>query len=199
MKLYSVGEKGGLKKVNEANFGQEDAYLIDDYKTIYLWFGQNVPKIRINLVIEKARSLIVNREKPTNLQIIYQNKEYGAFLAMMDFLRKGIKSSNYLEKRPELEIEYEETIELIEAGINPDLEAEITVSAHELLQEGKTYEDLCKMLAEIQLKSTKKKGKITEKEIKKKADEIYESSATYEELCWLIAELNKLLEKEKSK
>ena len=116
-----------------------------------------------------------------------------SFLAIKDILKKGLKVGEDFEKRPELKIRFNDTQELIEAGIDPDFEGEITIAAHNLAQEDHSYEDLCRKLAEIQIKMIQ--GKASEKEIRKKTDEIYKSSSTYEELCWLIAELSKLLER----
>lgn len=197
MKLYSLGVRGGLTKVNKIAFNEDQAYLIDDFKTLYLWFGQKIPEKRKDFCIKKVNSLNEKRKPPSNIQIITQNKEYGSFLAIMDLLKKGLKKETIIERRPELEIHYDDTMELIEAGLDPDLEGEITIVAHELSKEKKSYEELCRQLAEIQLNLLKPKGKATKKEIEKKAQEIHQSSSTYEELCWLITELN-LLTKKKS-
>ena len=87
-------------------------------------------------------------------------------------------------------------MDLIESGLDPDFEAEIALAAHSLSQEKRSYEDLCKNLAEIQLIFIKGKKKFTVAEINKKSKEIFKSSSTYEELCWLIAELNLLSKKD---
>ena len=197
MKLYSMGVRGGLKKINKVGFDENRVYLIDDYKTIYLWIGQKIPEKRKDLCINKVNSLNEKRDPPANIQIITQNKEYGSFMAIMDVLKKGIKPDDSVERRAELKIKYKNTVELIEAGIDVDLEGEITIEAHKLSQEKKSYEDLCRLLAEIQLNLLKERGKATKKEIGKKAEEIHDSSSTYEELCWLIAVL-KLLAKKRS-
>ncbi|MFX1337893.1 MAG: hypothetical protein ACFFDK_04735 [Promethearchaeota archaeon] len=199
MKLYSLGVRGGLTKINKIAFNENQVYLIDDFKTLYLWIGQKVPEKRKEFCVKKVNSLNERRKPPSNIQILTQNKEYGSFLAIMDLLKKGLKQKISAERRPELEIQYEDTIELIEAGIDPDLEGEITIAAHDLLKEKKSYEDLCRQLAEIQLNLLKEKGKATKKELEKKAEDIHKSSSTYEELCWLIAELNLLAEKKSFK
>jgi hypothetical protein len=192
-----MGVRGGLTKINKIAFNQNQVYLIDDYKVFYLWIGQKIPEKRKEACIKKVNRLNEKRDPPANIQIIAQNKEYGSFLAIMDLLKKGLKQKDSVERRPELEIQYDDTMELIEAGIDPDLEGEITIAAHELSKGKKSYEELCRQLAEIQIKLFKPKGKATKKEIEKKAEEIHNSSSTYDELCWLIAELN-LLAKKKS-
>ncbi len=195
MQLYSVSENGALRKITRVNFAEDKVYLIDDLKTIYLWVGLKATKKKKNFGIKKANILNDKRKNNAKIQIISQNKEFGAFLAMMDILRKGIKQSIPFKKRPELSIEIEDTMELIDAGLDPDLEAEITVAAHNISQEKKTYDELCREIAETQLIILKGKVKVSEVEIKKKTKEIYKSSSTYEEICWLLAELKILVEK----
>lgn len=195
MQLYSVSENGALRKITRVNFAEDKVYLIDDLKTIYLWVGLKATKKKKNFGIKKANILNDKRKNNAKIQIISQNKEFGAFLAMMDILRKGIKQNIPFKKRPELSIEIEDTMELIDAGLDPDLEAEITVAAHNISQEKKTYDELCREIAETQLIILKGKVKVSEVEIKKKTKEIYKSSSTYEEICWLLAELKILVEK----
>ncbi|MFX0186097.1 MAG: hypothetical protein ACFE8A_00020 [Candidatus Hodarchaeota archaeon] len=195
MKLYSVAENGALRKISKLTFAEKSVYLVDDYKNMYLWFGQKASKKKKDLSQKKAEALNEKKEIPANIQILHQGKEFGAFLAMMDILKKGLKAKAPIERRTELEIEYEDTIELIDIGLEPDLEGEITIAAHKLSQEKKSYDELCKDLAKAQLTIIKSKGKITAAEINKKAKEIHKSSSTYDELCWLIAELNMLLKK----
>ena len=93
MKLYSVGVRGGLKKINKADFLDEEVYLIDDSKTMYLWFGSNITKKRRDISINKAKLINDKKENTANIQIISQNKEYGAFIAIKDALKKGEKIS----------------------------------------------------------------------------------------------------------
>lgn len=64
MKLYSMGVRGGLKKINKVGFDENQVYLIDDYKTIYLWIGQKIPEKRKDLCINKVNSLNEKREIP---------------------------------------------------------------------------------------------------------------------------------------
>ncbi len=195
MQLYSVNENGALRKIIKVDFAENKVYLIDDLKTIYLWVGLKATKKKKNFGIKKANILNDKRKNNAKIQIINQNKEFGAFLAMMDILRKGIKQNIPIKKRPELSIEIEDTMELIDAGLDPDLEAEITVAAHNISQEKKTYDELCREIAETQLIILKGKVKVSEVEIKKKTKEIYKSSSTYEEICCLLAELKILVEK----
>jgi hypothetical protein len=195
MKLYSVGVRGGLKRISKAEFKEDNVYLIDDFKTIYVWFGSNISKKRKDITIKKANLLNEKKEKTANLQIIDQNKEYGAFIVIKDFLYKGIKQKKAIERRAELKIQIEETMELIEAGLNPDLEAEITIAANDLSKKKESYKDLCETLAQLQLELLKGPKKTSKDEIQIKTQEIFKSSSTYEELCWLIAQLKTLVKK----
>ncbi|MFX1308082.1 MAG: hypothetical protein ACFE9M_04935 [Promethearchaeota archaeon] len=194
MLLYSVTENGALRRVSKVDFNENKIFLIDDFKTLYLWFGSKASKKKKDLSIKRTEKLKNQKEKLTEIKIIPQNQEYGSFLAIMDILKKGFKTDESIERRPELEIAIDDTLELIEAGLDPDFEAEITLAAHKLSQEQSSYEDLCRKLAKLQLDFLKGKGKASEKEINKKYEEIFKSSSTYEELCWLIAELSKLWE-----
>jgi hypothetical protein len=196
MQLFSLGVRGGIKKVNSANFTDENVYLIDDFKIIYLWFGRKIDKKRREWCIKKANIINQKKEKLATIQTIEQNQEYGSFLAIKDILVKGLKSKEGEDRRAELEIDYEDTLEAIEAGIPPDFEANITIATYNLSQENKTYEELCDMLAKIQLSLLKEENQITKEDIAKKSSEILKSSSTYEELCWLIAELNALRNKQ---
>ena len=193
MILYSITENGALRKVTKVDFNENKVFLIDDIKTLYLWIGSKVTDKKKDISIKRTEKLKEQKGKHVKIQILKQNQEFGSFLVLMDLLKKGLESGVELAKRPELKIRFNDTQELIEAGIDPDFEGEITIAAHKIAQENYAYEDLCRKLAEIQMKFIKEDA--SEKEIKKKADEIYKSSSTYEEVCWLIAELKALLGK----
>lgn len=195
MLLYSVAENGALRKVKKVDFNEKKVFLIDDFKTIYIWVGLKASKKKQDLSKKRANELNNKRENTAKIQIMGQNQEYGAILAIMDVLKEGLTQSISLERSPELEMEYKDTMELIEIGLDPDFEAEITVAAHTLSEEKRSYEELCRKLAELQLTLLKGKEKALKKDITKKAEEIYKSSSTYEELCRLIVELSILIEK----
>lgn len=194
MQLYLVTESGSLRKISKVDFNENKVFLIDSFNVLYLWFGLKASKKKKDLSIERTEKLKDQRKKSTEIKILNQNQEHGSFLAIMDILKKGLKTVDSMEKRPELKIRFNETQELIEAGIDPDFEAEITIASHNLSQENHSYEDLCRKLAELQMSFLKGKEKVSEDELKKKTEDIYKSSSTYDELCWLIVELSKLLE-----
>jgi hypothetical protein len=190
-----VYENGSLRKVSKIDFTNLKVYLIDDFKIIYLWFGSKSSKKKKDFALKRAEKLNLNRKSPAKIQIQNQNKEFGVFITLMDLLKKGLKDDMIREKRDELRIDIEDTMELIDAGLEVDLEGEITIAAHQLSQEEITYEDLSKRLAELQLILLKGKSKPLAKDIDIKAKEILNSSSTYEELCWLVSELEILVKK----
>ena len=199
MNIYNVGVRGGLKKTNSPNFNKESVVLIEDDSTIYIWFGTMVVEQRKNYTIAKAKSLNEKKKKNATIQLIEQGKEYGAFLDIFNLLQHGDIENIKKKRRPELEIEYENTLDFLEAGLDPDLEAEITIASHSISEENNSYEDLCETLAKLQLSLIKSTSKITKKEIELKTNEIFSSSSTYEELCWLIAQLTVLEKKQELK
>lgn len=196
MHLYNVAENGSLRKTIKLYFSDSNrVYLVDDNNIIYLWQGQKASKKKKDLSLKKANKLNEERNNNAKVQVIHQNHEYGAFLAIMNSLKSGIIKKSNNEKRPELELEIDDTMELLEAGLQPDLIAEINLAAYDLAQKNIKYENLCRQLAQLQLSIIKGKEKITENEIKKKSKEIFESSSTHEEVCWLISQLKILTKK----
>jgi hypothetical protein len=192
--LYSIYENN-WRKVKKVDFNAVKVYLIEDFKTIYLWFGSNSSKRKREFGKKKATTLNNKRKTPAKVQIIEQNKEYGSFLAIKELLNKGFGENFPIEKRDELKIEIEDTLELIDSGLEMDLEAKITLAAHKLSEDKVPYEDLSRQLAELQLTLVGIDRKPSEIEISKKTNEILESSTTYEELCWLVSELKILVDK----
>jgi hypothetical protein len=188
--LYNVAENGALRKTTAVDFNDSNrVYLIDENKVIYLWQGKKASKKKKDLSLKRANLLNQSRDNTAKIQIIQQNNEFGGFLAIMDALKGGKVKSEALGKRPELKLEVEDTKELIEAGLEPDLIAEINLATYDLAQKKRGYKGLCRELAKLQLSITKGEKKITDSEVKKKTEEIFKSSSTYEEVCWLISEL----------
>ncbi len=195
MQFYNVAENGALRKIKKIDFNETKVYLIDDIKTLYIWIGNKSSNKKVEYSNKRANDLSKKREKNSNIVIEYQGKEFGSFLAIMELLKKGEFNDMRVERRPELKINYKDTLELLEAGIEPDFEGKVTLASQNLIEEGQSYENLCERLAKLQLEMIKGKGKISTKELNQKSTEIFKSSSTYEELCWLISELTALLEK----
>ena len=195
MNLYSVYENGVLRKVTKIDFKDTKVYLIDDLRTIYLWFGLKSSKRKREFGKKRANDLNKKKKTIAKIQINYQNQEQGAFLAIIDLLKHGLNDKKSIEIRNELEIEIEDTLELLDTGLEIDLEAEITLAAHKLSQEEIPYDELSKRLAKLQIVLLKGSKKPSQEEINRKADEIIKSSSTSEELCWLVSELEILKKK----
>lgn len=196
MQVYNVAENGSLRKTIKVDFNDSKrVYLIELEDFIYLWQGQRASKRKKDLSLKSAKKLNDKRKKSAKIEIIHQNNEFGGFLEIMSALKKGKIGNLDIVKRPELELEIEDTKELIEAGLEPDLIAEINLATYELVQKKKDYKQLCKELAEMQLSLIEGKNKVSESRIKKKSEEIFKSSSTYEEICWLISELKILSRK----
>ncbi len=70
------------------------------------------------------------------------------------------------------------------------LELEIKEAVNDLSQTNLPYEDLCWMLAELQLRTQAKNFDVSENAIRKKAEEIAKSKVPIEKVRWSIAELN---------
>ena len=118
MQLYTVYENGALRKVDKIKFGENRAFLIDDIKTIYLWFGSKTSKKKREFTVNRANMLNAKRKETAKIQIILQGKEFGAFLAMMDILKRGIEEKVlHKERRQELEFDIQDTMDLIESGL----------------------------------------------------------------------------------
>ena len=100
MRIYSVTENGALRKINKVDFDENKVFLIEDFKVIYLWFGLKASKKKKNLSIKRTEKLKDQRKKSTEIKILNQNQEYGSFLAIMDILKKGLKTVDSMEKRP---------------------------------------------------------------------------------------------------
>ncbi|MBY9006787.1 MAG: hypothetical protein KGD63_08520 [Candidatus Lokiarchaeota archaeon] len=194
MQLYSLTEKGYLRRIKNVHFLETAVYLIDDEKTIYLWLGKNISKNKKLKCIERAEKLNSEKIDVALVQIINQDNEYGSFISIMNSLGKKEEEGS-IKNREELIIEFDDTMELIDAGLDPDLEAEITLIAHKYSKENLSYEELCNKLAKLQLQIQKGSEKYSQKELESKIQEIFKSSSSYKELCWLISELEILIEK----
>ena len=195
MDLYTIYENGALRSITKIDLKDDKVFIIDDGKKIYIWNGLKASKKKKDYGKKKAENLNEKKKKPIKIEILEQNKEYGSFLAIMDLLVRGIDQKKEIKRRSELKLKVEDTKDLIDAGIDLDLEAEITLLAHEISLKNKSYEDLSRELARKQLEYMNEKRKITEMEIKTKEQEILKSTSTYEELCWLLAELDILKKK----
>ena len=54
MQLYLITESGSLRKINKIDFNENKVFLIDDIKTLYLWFGLKASKKKKDLSIKRT-------------------------------------------------------------------------------------------------------------------------------------------------
>jgi len=102
MQLYFISDKGHLIKINKLDFDDKEVYVIDDDRTIYVWFGRDAPQNIKDAGLKNARKLDKSKGYSAKLLLLDQGREYGAFLAMMDDLKGGISEEGLLPRRPEL-------------------------------------------------------------------------------------------------
>lgn len=74
-----------------------------------------------------------------------------------------------------------------------EIKSQIDVAAYYLAQENYTYDKLCWMFAQRQLRAEKDARYNQEERIKEKAAEIYFQKTPYDILCYLISELDILI------
>ncbi len=103
MRLFSIGDKGELIKVDKLHFEENDVYLVDDEvnNTIYIWVGLEVPQSKKDITADIARRIDKERGGSIKMLIMKQKREYGSFLAMMHNLKKGLIPGKTIERRPE--------------------------------------------------------------------------------------------------
>ncbi|MFO8018960.1 MAG: hypothetical protein R6U96_10015 [Promethearchaeia archaeon] len=111
MQLFKIDNKGALSELNKLEFIEDDAYIIDDESTIYLWFGNEISKRQKDKAIQKARKLNKDRNGSAKLLSMKQNKEYGSFMAMMDDLQNGIKEGD-VPRRAEFKLDIDKSKEI---------------------------------------------------------------------------------------
>ncbi|MHA1275430.1 MAG: hypothetical protein ACTSQS_18665, partial [Promethearchaeota archaeon] len=102
MRLYEINDKGELIQINNLKFAKEDVYIVDDDKTIYIWFGLKISQKKRDSAIYHARNLNKMRFDAAKLLLMTQHAEYGAFYAMMDDLKKGVEEDR--PRRVELDL-----------------------------------------------------------------------------------------------
>lgn len=166
MNLLKINNKGALSELNRLDFIENDAYIVDDDSTIYLWFGQEINNKQKDKAIQKARELNKNRDGSAKLLSMQQNKEYGSFMAMMDELKKGVKEGD-IPRRPEFKLEEKEKTDTEKHKIE-EREKEKALTPIEKEKKEKQEElGVHKWLGQLQKYRTVKREK-EEKQVKKK-------------------------------
>ena len=110
MKFYKIGAKGDLGEINKLEFENNAIYLVDDEKTLYIWFGTEVSQSLKDISIKQTRFLNKERGGAAKLLLMTQNREYGSFKAMMADLKEGLKAGEDVERRPELDMKVPKSV-----------------------------------------------------------------------------------------
>jgi len=208
MQFFKINEKGNLNEINQLDFEENRIFLVDDEKTIYIWFGNKVSKNIQDLSIKTARILNKKRSGAAKLLLMTQGREYGAFKAMMGDLKKGLKAGVDVERRPELELKPPKT--LIEAEKEKEKEKEKAQEGpsniekwHTQLTQHRTSASVQKqpetkeeppkikedLVIEQPLEEPEEEEEDTfEAAVKLKAFLISREGLNYDELCWHLAE-----------
>lgn len=200
MNLYSIDDKGNLIELDKLEFDDHHVYLIDDIekKTLYIWVGIEVPQYKKDLTAAWARRFDSDRGGACKILIMMQKREYGAFLSMMNELKKGLIPGKSAERRPELVLKApveepsitneEENIDIKEEIVQPGTVAWLK----QLSEHRKPYVE--EIVEETTPSTTDSKGLLFEQEIGLES-QIREAAYflslkrySYNDLCWLLAE-----------
>ncbi|MGQ4873725.1 MAG: hypothetical protein ACP6IY_06570 [Promethearchaeia archaeon] len=110
MKLYQVNEKGELNEKDKLPFLDQDAYIVDDDNTIYIWIGRAVSVNHKDMVVRKARAMNKERGHKAKLILLDQGQEYGTFRFLMEILKEGVPPSEKIEERGQFKLKTPEDI-----------------------------------------------------------------------------------------
>ncbi|MFX0070653.1 MAG: hypothetical protein ACFFAO_06140 [Candidatus Hermodarchaeota archaeon] len=187
MFLYAISNEGDLIKVNKIDFQENEAYIVFDKYTIYVWLGLNVSQKKRMNAISLARKLNAEKEEAAKLLLMDQNREYGAFLAMMEQLRQGLDSNGTIEQRPELVLDIPiMNDESIQENQENEIELRIQKWLEQLKKHRKTEPD--KILI------SNKEEEDLESQIEVAAFYLSLKSFSYSDLCWILAEKELLIQ-----
>ena len=195
MQLYHVSDKGELIKLNKLDFTENDVYLIDDEKSIYLWIGLKVSLNKKDLTVRIARNLNRERGGVAKILLMDQNREYGAFLTMMQTLNEGSLQNDIIERRPELILENPSNPHNPHNAHNPGSNEETRIEANltKWLKQLKKYRKFEpeKLTPEPRERSNEEFKEI----IRVTAYFISQNQLSYNELCWMLAEKQLIIQK----
>ncbi len=192
MQFYNISEKGDISKTDNLGMGKNDVHLVDDEKTIFLWFGQKVQQSRKDMATKRANELNSKRSVKAKVVAVLQNQESTAFKAAIDKSKDKSKGESAPAKT-KVPSKIEATLATIKR--TPELEEQIQKSAYLLSEKGLSYDDLCWVHAEDILKITLGTQKLPKAEVENKSAEINGLHLTIEDLHYRIAELKVLIEK----
>jgi hypothetical protein len=185
MQLFNLNENGDLIKKESLQFSENDVYVVDDERTIFIWVGLNSSQNKRDLIADFARKIEEQRPEGTKILIMKQNREYGSFLAMMDKLRKGKIPGLSIERRTELELEgpSEPIISEEKTEINGDAKMNQENNIIMWLEQLKKYREPQKDRTSEGMDANDLKTQIRES-----AYFLSLENYSYNDLCWLLAE-----------
>jgi hypothetical protein len=192
MKLYEISDKGELINLDELTFKENHVYLVDDKdkNTIFIWVGLEVPQYKKDITAAYARKIDKEREGSLKILIMKQKREYGSFLAMMDDLKRGLIPGQTSERRVELMLEEDTSVNQLDEKIEVKISLEQNSRIFGWLDQIKKYR------GDIKQKEIIQSEKIEEQEeeidfsdyVREGAYYLSLERYTYNELCWLLAE-----------
>jgi hypothetical protein len=185
MQLFKVNDNGDMLNINKLNFLDDDIYIVDDNKSVFIWVGLNASQDKKDITADIARKLESERGKEIKILIMKQGREYGAFLVMMDDLKKGLLPGVTIERRPELKLEKPlETIES-EATIKSKDEIELGIDKNikRWLEQLKNH----RKLEPVGIIPEKEEVGL-ENQIREAAYYLSLDNYSYDDLCWILAE-----------
>ena len=185
MQLFKVNDNGDMLNINKLNFLDDDIYIVDDNKSVFIWVGLNASQDKKDITAEIARKLESERGRETKILIMKQGREYGSFLVMMDDLKKGLLPGVTIERRPELKLEKPlETIES-EATIKSKDEIELGIDKNikRWLEQLKTH----RKLEPVEIIPEQEEVGL-ENQIREAAYYLSLENYSYDDLCWILAE-----------
>jgi hypothetical protein len=185
MQLYNVDERGDLIKTEKLAFVDGDVYVVDDYKTIYIWVGLNTSQTKKDFAASIAKQLESERGDKIKILIMKQGREYGSFLAMMEDLKKGLLPGITIDRRPELELEIpSKSIKSEKKAIAK--EEESSIMEKNIIGWLKQLENHRKLETEKIISEQDEIG--LENYIREAAYYLSLEKYSYNDLCWMLAE-----------
>ena len=185
MRLYNLDDNGDLIKIDKLNFIDDDVYIVDDNKSVFIWVGLNASQDKKDITADIARKLESERGKETKILIMKQGREYGAFLVMMDDLKKGLLPGVTIERRPELKLEKPLVTIESEATIKSKDEIELGIDKNikRWLEQLKNH----RKLEPVGIIPEKEEVGL-ENQIREAAYYLSLDNYSYDDLCWILAE-----------
>ncbi|MFX1452347.1 MAG: hypothetical protein ACFFCM_16025 [Promethearchaeota archaeon] len=185
MQLFKIDKKGKLIELSQLEFTNNDVYIVDDQKVIYIWVGLESSQDKKDNAAEIARKFDKERGNEAKLLIMKQNREYGSFLAMMDDLKKGLLPGINKQRRAELNLEKPESSHEEKSDVILKNE-EVSTTEKNI---AKWFEQLKKYRKyDITVSKVGLEERDLEDQIRDAAYYLSLENYSYNDLCWMLAE-----------